>query len=28
MLNATKMACYDECKNLIQKTGVKDGIPL
>ncbi len=28
MLNATKMACYDECKDLMVRGGVKDGIPL
>ena len=28
ILNATKMACYDQCKETVQKMGVKDGIPL
>ena len=28
MLNATKMACYDECKDLMVRGGVKDGSPL
>lgn len=29
MLNATKMACYDQCKQTVKASGLaKDGIPL
>ena len=28
ILNATKMACYDQCKQMMKKSGVPDGIPL
>lgn len=29
VLNATKMGCYDICKQFVKNTmGVKDGIPL
>jgi hypothetical protein len=28
ILNATKMGCYDQCKQLMKKAGVPNGIPL
>merc|ERR1719181_2707673 len=28
ILNATKMACYDTCKQMMKKSGIPDGIPL
>lgn len=28
ILNATKMACYDQCKQMMKKSGVPDGISL
>lgn len=28
VLNATKMGCYDICKQFVKKQGVPDGIPL
>lgn len=28
VLNATTMSCYEQCKQLMKKSGVPDGIPM